>query len=231
MVRRHGDHCPGGHSSGVGDAVIAPKCPLKDNKMRPRIAETAKTLWLIYVLLTVARALALWFAGMPAMPFAIGAQLRRSPLAVSHPRCQRGYQNSRQSFHYCHFPADPGCNLVCNYLSAAQPEVVLARPGFRMFTDQAALVDHLYAGAVRHDVYNSADDAESGVLPGGFDGDNGLYHRQHCAWPLFLPVRAVLGIYRRLCRSGGGLKVFRICCCSSGRDWLRCHRTRFTALN
>ncbi len=37
--------------------------PLKDNKMRPRIAETAKTLWLIYVLLTVACALALWFAG------------------------------------------------------------------------------------------------------------------------------------------------------------------------
>lgn len=39
---------------------------LKDNKMRPRIAETAKTLWLIYVLITVACALALWFAGMPA---------------------------------------------------------------------------------------------------------------------------------------------------------------------
>ncbi|STV66317.1 Potassium uptake protein TrkH [Klebsiella pneumoniae subsp. pneumoniae] len=35
--------------------------PLKDNKMRPRIAETAKTLWLIYVLLTIACALALWF--------------------------------------------------------------------------------------------------------------------------------------------------------------------------
>jgi len=39
---------------------------MKDNKMRPRIAETAKTLWLIYVLLTVACALALWFAGMDA---------------------------------------------------------------------------------------------------------------------------------------------------------------------
>lgn len=38
--------------------------PLKDNKMRPRIAETAKTLWLIYVLLTIACALALWGAGM-----------------------------------------------------------------------------------------------------------------------------------------------------------------------
>lgn len=38
--------------------------PLKDNKMRPRIAETAKTLWLIYVLLTIACALSLWAAGM-----------------------------------------------------------------------------------------------------------------------------------------------------------------------
>ncbi|EEG85065.1 hypothetical protein PROPEN_03434 [Proteus penneri ATCC 35198] len=38
--------------------------PLKDNKMRPRIAETAKALWLIYVLLTIICALALWIAGM-----------------------------------------------------------------------------------------------------------------------------------------------------------------------
>lgn len=37
---------------------------LKDNKMRSRIAETAKILWLIYVLLIVVCALALWFVGM-----------------------------------------------------------------------------------------------------------------------------------------------------------------------
>ncbi|MDP1103407.1 potassium transporter TrkG, partial [Klebsiella pneumoniae] len=34
---------------------------LKDNKMRPRIDETAKTLWLIYVLLTIACSLEIWF--------------------------------------------------------------------------------------------------------------------------------------------------------------------------
>lgn len=56
--------------------------PLKDNKMRPRIAETAKTLWLIYVLLTVACALALWFAGMDAFD-AISIALRLSLLAAS----------------------------------------------------------------------------------------------------------------------------------------------------
>lgn len=40
--------------------------PQKDSKMRPRIAETAKTLWSIYILLTTLCAICLWFAGMDA---------------------------------------------------------------------------------------------------------------------------------------------------------------------
>lgn len=38
--------------------------PIKDNKLTPRIAETAKALWLIYVSLTVLCALAYWICGM-----------------------------------------------------------------------------------------------------------------------------------------------------------------------
>ncbi len=38
--------------------------PMKDNKLAPRIAETAKSLWYIYVGLTVACALGYWAAGM-----------------------------------------------------------------------------------------------------------------------------------------------------------------------
>ncbi len=38
--------------------------PLKDNKLSPRIADTAKTLWLIYCALTLLCALAYWAAGM-----------------------------------------------------------------------------------------------------------------------------------------------------------------------
>lgn len=38
--------------------------PMKDEKLTPRIAHTARTLWLIYVMLTVACALAFWLAGM-----------------------------------------------------------------------------------------------------------------------------------------------------------------------
>ncbi len=53
MVRRHGDHCAGGGDSAYprrrGMQLYRAEMPgpLKDNKMRPRIAETAKTLWLI----------------------------------------------------------------------------------------------------------------------------------------------------------------------------------------
>lgn len=38
--------------------------PLKENKLTPRIAETAKVLWLIYTCLTLACAVAYWAAGM-----------------------------------------------------------------------------------------------------------------------------------------------------------------------
>jgi trk system potassium uptake protein TrkH len=38
--------------------------PIKDNKLSPRIADTAKTLWLIYCGLTLLCALAYWLAGM-----------------------------------------------------------------------------------------------------------------------------------------------------------------------
>ena len=38
--------------------------PVKDSKMTPRIAETAKALWYIYLCLTIACMLAFWLAGM-----------------------------------------------------------------------------------------------------------------------------------------------------------------------
>ena len=38
--------------------------PVKDSKLTPRITETAKALWYIYLSITIACALAYWFAGM-----------------------------------------------------------------------------------------------------------------------------------------------------------------------
>ncbi|WP_323001879.1 TrkH family potassium uptake protein [Denitromonas sp.] len=39
--------------------------PMKESSLTPRITETAKALWVTYLLLTIACAIALWLAGMP----------------------------------------------------------------------------------------------------------------------------------------------------------------------
>jgi trk system potassium uptake protein TrkH len=39
--------------------------PMKDSKLTPRIAQTAKGLWLVYLLITIACTLSLWSVGMP----------------------------------------------------------------------------------------------------------------------------------------------------------------------
>ena len=39
--------------------------PMKDNKLTPRIAETARALWIVYVFLTFVCALTYWWLGMP----------------------------------------------------------------------------------------------------------------------------------------------------------------------
>ncbi|MEX0634819.1 hypothetical protein M8494_35420 [Serratia ureilytica] len=92
--------------------------PLKDNKMRPRIAETAKTLWLIYVLLTVACALALWGAGMSVFD-AIG-QFRPSPSAAFHHDASIGYYASPTiNTIIAVFLLISGCTTACTSLCSA----------------------------------------------------------------------------------------------------------------
>lgn len=110
--------------------------PLKDNKMRPRIAETAKTLWLIYVLLTVACALALWFAGMDAFD-AIGHSF--ATIAIG------GFSTHDASIGYFDSPTIntiiaiflliSGCNYGLHFslLSGRSLKVYWRDPEFRMF--------------------------------------------------------------------------------------------------
>ena len=50
--------------------------PMKDAKLTPRIAGTAKALWLVYLLLTAAGVLAYWAAGMSLFD-AVGSRVRR----------------------------------------------------------------------------------------------------------------------------------------------------------
>ncbi|AXW86609.1 potassium transporter [Lonsdalea britannica] len=192
--------------------------PLKDNKMRPRIAETAKTLWLIYLLLTVLCALSLWLAGMPIFD-AIGHSF--STIAIG------GFSTHDASIGYFNSPTIntiiaiflliSGCNFGLHFavLSGRSLKVYWRDPEFRMFIFvQMSLVAVCTVVLWFHNVYSSGMDTlnqaffqvVSMATTAGFTTDS-ISH-----WPLFLPVLLLCSAFIGGCAgsTGGGLKVIRI---------------------
>lgn len=192
--------------------------PLKDNKMRPRIAETAKTLWLIYIALTIVCALALWGAGMSVFD-AIGHSF--STIALG------GFSTHDASIGYFHSPMIntivavflliSGCNYGLHFamLSGRNLRVYWRDPEFRMFiTVQFALILICTLVLWRNDVYQSGlqtlnqafFQVVSMATTAGFTTDS------ISRWPLFLPILLLCSAFIGGCAgsTGGGLKVIRI---------------------
>ncbi|CDG22702.1 Trk system potassium uptake protein trkH [Xenorhabdus poinarii G6] len=192
--------------------------PLKDNKMRPRIAETAKTLWLIYVLLTVACAIALWAAGMSVFD-AISHSF--STIAIggfSTHDASIGFFNSQTiNIIIAIFLLISGCNFGLHFavLSGRSLKVYWRDPEFRMFiTIQLALLAICVLILWQHSFYQSELDAlnhaffqvVSMATTAGFTTIK--FHE----WPLFLPLLLLTSAFIGGCAgsTGGGLKVIRI---------------------
>ncbi|MEK9496587.1 Trk system potassium transporter TrkH [Photorhabdus sp. P32] len=192
--------------------------PLKDNKMRPRIAETAKTLWLIYVLLTIACALALWAAGMSVFD-AISHSF--STIAIG------GFSTHDASIGYFNSPAIntiiaiflliSGCNFGLHFavLTGRSLTVYWRDPEFRMFISiQLVLVIICTLILWHHSVYKSGIETlnqaffqvVSMATTAGFSTDS------FARWPSFLPILLLCSAFIGGCAgsTGGGLKVIRI---------------------
>ncbi|EYU15529.1 MULTISPECIES: Trk system potassium transporter TrkH [Photorhabdus] len=192
--------------------------PLKDNKMRPRIAETAKTLWLIYVLLTIACTLALWAAGMSVFD-AISHSF--STIAIG------GFSTHDASIGYFNSPAIntiiaiflliSGCNFGLHFavLTGRSLTVYWRDPEFRMFISiQLVLVIICTLILWHHAVYKSGMETlnqaffqvVSMATTAGFSTDS------FARWPSFLPILLLCSAFIGGCAgsTGGGLKVIRI---------------------
>ncbi|MFD0708101.1 Trk system potassium transporter TrkH [Photorhabdus akhurstii] len=192
--------------------------PLKDNKMRPRIAETAKTLWLIYVLLTIACALALWAAGMSVFD-AVSHSF--STIAIG------GFSTHDASIGYFNSPAIntiiaiflliSGCNFGLHFavLTGRSLTVYWRDPEFRMFISiQLVLVIICTLILWHHTVYKSGMETlnqaffqvVSMATTAGFSTDS------FARWPSFLPILLLCSAFIGGCAgsTGGGLKVIRI---------------------
>jgi trk system potassium uptake protein TrkH len=190
----------------------------KEEKLTPRIAETARALWLIYVALTAACALAFWLAGMSAFD-AVGHAY--ATLATG------GFSTHDASFGHWDSPLIEaiaivfmlagGINFAIHFLVwrrrdafayARDPEVrafLLIFLGAALFIGLSLYLTGVYADAtqaMRHGAFQVAS-----ILT-----NTGFGTATFAEWPLHIPLALVALSYVGGCAgsTAGGMKVLRI---------------------
>lgn len=192
--------------------------PLKDNKLTPRITETAKALWYIYLALTIVCALGYWLSGMDGFD-AISHSF--STVAIG------GFSTHDSSLGYFNNPLVEGVAVIFMIISGANFALHFSAWRFRsvrtylrdaefktyisILVGIAAITcAYLYlsgtfsdpVSALRHGIFQTVSiSTTTGFTTSG-------YH----IWPSFLPVLLLFASFIGGCAgsTGGGLKVIRV---------------------
>jgi trk system potassium uptake protein TrkH len=189
--------------------------PVKDSKLTPRIAETAKALWYIYLGLTIACALSYWFAGMDLFD-AICHSF--STVAIG------GFSTHDTSIGYFNSAAIEMVAIVFMFLGGIN--FALHFTGMRAFNIMHYLKDaelRMYAGVLlvvsissvtylylHHDVPEPLDAIRQGVFHAVSIGTTaGFTTTDFSAWPTFVPVMLLFASFVGGCAgsTGGGMKA------------------------
>ncbi len=191
--------------------------PMKDNKLTPRITETAKALWYIYVGLTVSCAAAYYFAGMSAFD-AIGHSF--STVAIggfsTHDASIGYFDSTMIELIAVVFMFIAGANFSLHFLALRHRNVkpYLFDSEFRMYaallgtvfvicTLGLALADNSrpFMSALRDSLFQTVSIGTTA----GFSTTN------FQSWPHFLPLILLFLSFVGgcACSTGGGIKVVR----------------------
>ncbi len=191
--------------------------PVKDSKLTPRITETAKALFVIYLTLTVTCALAYWAAGMSLFD-AIGHAY--STVAIggfSTHDASMGFFNSEAIYWVAIvFMILSGINFALHFTAwrARSIKSYWKDPECRFYLNMIALglvitVGYLY--------YTNTYNASSSLLVGSFElvsilTTTGFSVADFTVWPTFLPYLIFMFAFMGGCAgsTGGGMKMIRI---------------------
>lgn len=192
--------------------------PIKNSKLTPRITETAKALWYIYLGLTVACAIGYWLAGMTVFD-AIGHSF--STVAIG------GFSTHDASIGFFHSPLisaiaslfmiAAGMNFALHFLALRQRNflVYLQDTEVRVFLGFLLLVTVLTCGVLWST--NTFSDATTTLWHGIFQvisigTTTGFTTSGFHWWPSLLPVLLIMmsGIGGCAGSTAGGVKVIRM---------------------
>ena len=191
--------------------------PVKDTKLTPRITETAKALWYIYLGLTIACGIAYWLAGMDAFD-AIGHAF--STIAIG------GFSTHDTSMGYFNswviemiavvFMLLAGANFALHFLAWRRVSLApyATDPEFRLYFSILAGVAVVTVGYLI--LTDTFGDPASALHHGIFQAvsigtTTGFTTAAYQYWPGFLPVLLLFVSFIGGCAgsTGGGLKVIR----------------------
>ncbi len=192
--------------------------PVKDSKMTPRIADTAKHLWYIYVTLTVTCALAYWAAGMDSFDALLHSFSTVAIGGFSNHDLSMGYFNNSLINGVCIvFLIISGINFSLHYAAVRNRSIrsYLRDPEFKVFlVVQIGLALTCFLVLLKTETYMNSDDSFNQALfhavsmstTAGFATDD------FSQWPLFLPILLIFSSFIGGCAgsTGGGMKVVRI---------------------
>ena len=196
--------------------------PMKEQKIRPRITETAKVLWMIYLSLTLLCALAYWLAGMSVFD-----AITHSFSTVSI----GGFSTHDASIGYFNSPLINGITVLfllvsaCNFglhfraFSTIGREnffkIYLRDPEFRFFISiQVILVVVCTSVMWGHSYFKTSwQDFEQVLFQAvSISTTTGYTTSDFAAWPSFVPVLLIAASFMGGCAGsvGGGLRVARV---------------------
>ncbi|MET0082357.1 MAG: TrkH family potassium uptake protein [Sedimenticola sp.] len=191
--------------------------PMKDTKLTPRITETAKALWFIYLGLTLACAVAYWLAGMSLFD-AIGHAF--STIAIggfsTHDASMGYFDSTLIEMIAVVFLIISGANFALHFIAFRRrsPGVYLLDSEFRFYLTILVLVSvvasvSLYAMGE----YNSWGEAfTKGIFQAVSIGTTaGFTTADYSVWPGFIAIVLLFSSFIGGCAgsTGGGIKVIR----------------------
>ncbi len=192
--------------------------PVKDSKMTPRIADTAKHLWYIYLSLTIACSVAYWLAGMSAFDAICHAFSTIAIGGFSTHDASLGYYNSPLINMICvGFLCFAALNFALHYAAVRGKNIMTYWKDYEM---RAFLFIQLFLFLVCFVVLlqtNHYDSASQAFFQGLFHSVSisttaGFATDNFAGWPVFLPLLLILASFIGGCAgsTGGGLKVIRV---------------------
>lgn len=191
--------------------------PVKDNKLTPRIGQTAKALWYIYVALTIACALAYWLAGMTWFD-AIGHSF--STIAIG------GFSTHDASIGYFNSPliemiavvfmVISGANFALHFTAFRQRSLrsYWQDSEFRFYASVLMVVSLITVAVL---IGTATLEPFAAVTKGIFEvvsiaTTTGYGTADFSQWPLMLPFLLFVLAFMGGCAgsTGGGMKVMRV---------------------